>query len=101
MYMHAVQKEAECCKSGEVVDMEYHHDVRQGSSTALACFAPFEPVLSIDLPNEVVEHSVFEEILVIDIVTNWHFSRSFHFYFSALTLVVIVQSLAQTQTYIP
>lgn len=65
--MHAVQKEAECCKSGEVVDMEYHHDVRQGSSTALACFAPFEPVLSIDLPNEVVEHSVFEEILVIGI----------------------------------
>ena len=65
--MHAVQKEAECCKSGEVVDTEYHHDVRQGSSTALACFAPFEPVLSIDLPNEVVEHSVFEEILVISI----------------------------------
>ena len=23
-------------------------------------------------------------------VTNWHFSRSFHFYFSALTLVVTV-----------
>ena len=34
-------------------------------------------------------------------VTNWHFSRSFHFYFNALTLVVIVLSLAQTQTYIP
>ena len=32
-------------------------------------------------------------------VTNWHFSRSFHFYFIALTLVVIVQSLNQTQTY--
>ena len=37
----------------------------------------------------------------LPIVTNWHFSRSFHFYFIALTLVVIVQSLAQTQTYIP
>ena len=35
------------------------------------------------------------------IVMNWHFSRSFHFYFNALTLVVIVQSLAQPQTYIP
>ena len=35
------------------------------------------------------------------VVTNWHFSRSFHFYFTALTLVVIVHSLAQTQTYIP
>ena len=34
-------------------------------------------------------------------VTNWHFSRSFHFYFKALTLVVTVQSLAQTQTYTP
>ena len=35
------------------------------------------------------------------IVTNWHFSRSFYFYFIALTLIVIVQSLVQTQTYIP
>ena len=26
-------------------------------------------------------------------VTNWHFSRSFHFYFTALTLVIIVQVL--------
>ena len=26
-------------------------------------------------------------------VTNWHFSRSFHFYFIALTLVIIVPSL--------
>ena len=39
-------------------------------------------------------------VIVIS-VTNWHFSRSFHFYFNALTLVVIVQSLAQTRTYIP
>ena len=35
------------------------------------------------------------------VVTNWHFSRSFHFYFTALTLVVIVQNLVRTQTYTP
>ena len=35
------------------------------------------------------------------IVTNWHFSHSFHFYFSALTLIVKVQSLDQRRTYIP
>ena len=37
----------------------------------------------------------------IGIVMNWHFSRSFHFYFIALTLVVTVQSLIQTQAHIP
>ena len=63
--MHTVQKEAEYRKSSKVVDMEYSHDVRRGSSVALACFALFEPVLSIDIPNEVVEHPVFKEILVI------------------------------------
>ncbi|KAF9783719.1 hypothetical protein BJ322DRAFT_980721, partial [Thelephora terrestris] len=49
-----IQKEAEYHESGKVVDMEYYHEVRRGSS---ACFALFGPVLfGIDLPNEVVEH---------------------------------------------
>ena len=32
---------------------------------------------------------------------NWHFSRSFYLFFIALTLVVIVQGLFQTQAYTP
>ena len=31
------------------------------------------------------------ELIKVAIVTNWHFSRFFHFYFIALTLVVIVR----------
>jgi hypothetical protein len=60
-----IQKEAEYRESGKVVNMGYYHDVRRGSSAALTCFALFEPVFGIDLPNEVVEHPVFKEISII------------------------------------
>lgn len=63
--MEAVQKEAEYRQSGKVVDMEYYHYVRRGTSAALACFALFEPVLGINLPDEVTGHPAFKEISII------------------------------------
>jgi hypothetical protein len=63
--MEAVQKEAEYRENSRVVDMEHYHDVRRGSSAALACFALFEPVLGINLPDEVVNHPAFKEVSVI------------------------------------
>ena len=63
--MEAVQKEAEYRESGKVVDMEYYHYVRRGSSAALSCFTLFEPALGINLPDKVVDHPAFEEISII------------------------------------
>ena len=63
--MEAARKEAEYRESGKVVDMEYYHYVRRGTSVALACFALFEPVLGINLPDQVVDHPAFREISII------------------------------------
>ena len=63
--MEAIHKEAEYRGSGKVVDMEYYHDIRRCASAAPACFALFEPVLGINLPDKVVDHPAFEEISII------------------------------------
>lgn len=63
--MEAVKKEAEYRESGKIIDMEYYHDVRRGTSAALACFALFEPALGIELPDEVVNHPAFKEISIV------------------------------------
>lgn len=63
--MESIHKEAKYRGSGKVVDMECYHDLRRGCSGARICFALFEPVLGIDLPDEVVDHPAFKEISVI------------------------------------
>ena len=63
--MEAVQKEAEYRENRKVVDLEYYNYVRRGNSGVLAYFTLFEPALGVDLPDGVVEHPAFKDILTI------------------------------------
>ena len=47
--------------------MEYYRYVRQENGGVFVYLALFEPALGVDLPDEVVEHSTFREILIIGI----------------------------------
>ena len=44
---------------------QYYNYVRRGNSGVLACFTLFEPALGVGLPDEVVEHPAFKDILTI------------------------------------
>ena len=67
--------------------------VHQGFEGCVSLGALLRPPWFQSLIVKLCKENVIHEGIPHGSVTNWHFSRSFHFYCIVLTLVVTVQSL--------
>ncbi|KAI0261488.1 terpenoid synthase [Gloeopeniophorella convolvens] len=61
-YIDGVGREAEYRERGEVLDMESFKHLRRENSAIRLCFGLFEFSLGIDLPDEVFENPVFQNL---------------------------------------
>ncbi|KAL0574886.1 Sesquiterpene synthase 10 [Marasmius crinis-equi] len=61
-YIQAVSVEAELRERGEILDVDAYVQLRRQNSAVAACFGLFEYALGLDLPEEVFEHPIFQEM---------------------------------------
>lgn len=61
-YLQAVSYEADLRERGQTLDLEEYTVLRRENSGVRPCFALFEYVLGIDLPDEVFEDPVFASL---------------------------------------